>query len=135
MADTVAPEAFGTALNGMLDDYFSGVVASVSAAGERAISKMTQLTQASAPYSSARHRKGRSHFKASIDWRREQGTAVGESVFTWYVKKPNYRLTHLLENPHATRSGGVVAGRRFVRNAYQTVIADYEAEIKEAVKG
>lgn len=131
----IAPETLGQAVNSILDNYITGVNAALDSAGERAITEMTQLTRASAPYSSSRHFRGRPHFKSSIVWRKEDAAAVSESSFTWYVKRPNYRLTHLLENPHATRSGGTVPGRRFVRSAYQQVISRYESDIADAVKG
>ena len=131
----ISPEKLGYAVNELLDLYFRGVTDSINIAGERAITEMTQLTRASAPYSSSRHWRGCPHFKSSIYWREENSTSITGSKFTWYVKKPNYRLTHLLENPHATRSGGTVPGRRFVRSAYQQVISRYESDIADAVKG
>lgn len=53
---------------------------------------------------------------------------------TWYVKAPEYRLTHLLVHGHATRNGGRTRGNPFLRNALNKVLPEYEVKVKEALK-
>ena len=53
---------------------------------------------------------------------------------TWYVKKPHYRLTHLLVHGHATKDGGRTKADPFLQNALNEVLPAYEEAVKEAIK-
>lgn len=48
-------------------------------------------------------------YKRHISYKKTSETSTG-AVYTWYVKDPEYRLTHLLANGHAKRNGGRVEG-------------------------
>lgn len=52
----------------------------------------------------------------------------------WYVRKPHYRLTHLLVKSHPTKNGGSTKANPFLENALGEVLPEYEREIKEVLK-
>ncbi|MBQ5832171.1 MAG: hypothetical protein IIW43_01690 [Selenomonadales bacterium] len=52
----------------------------------------------------------------------------------WYVKKPRYRLAHLLNNGHAVRGGGRVSGDQHVTKATEKAITDFETRVREVVE-
>ena len=51
----------------------------------------------------------------------------------WYVRAPEYRLTHLLAYGHATRNGGRTSANPFLQNAVNKVIPEYEQKVQEAI--
>ena len=51
----------------------------------------------------------------------------------WYVRAPDYRLTHLLAYGHATRNGGRTSANPFLQNAVNKVIPEYEQKVQEAI--
>ena len=52
---------------------------------------------------------------------------------TWYVKAPDYRLTHLLVHGHATKDGGRTKADPFLQNALDEVLPDFERKVEEAI--
>lgn len=55
-------------------------------------------------------------------------------VNTWYVKDPEYRLTHLIKNGHAKRNGGRTKAQDFITNNYEKMERDYEEGVKEVIQ-
>lgn len=51
----------------------------------------------------------------------------------WYVRAPDYRLTHLLVNGHATKDGGRTTPDPFLQNALDKVLPEYEQKVQEAI--
>lgn len=51
----------------------------------------------------------------------------------WYVKAPDYRLTHLIVHGHATKDGGRTAANPFLQNALDKVLPEYEQKVQEVL--
>ena len=56
-----------------------------------------------------------------------------KKVNTWYVKNPEYRLTHLLKNGHAKRNGGRTKAQDFITPNYNKLEEKFEEGIKEVI--
>ena len=52
----------------------------------------------------------------------------------WYVKGPDYRLSHLLNNGHALRDGGRYEGTQFITKATDEVESAYIESLKKAIE-
>jgi len=63
-----------------------------------------------------------------------RGIKFGAMKATWYVKAPDYRLTHLLVHGHEKKNGGRTTPNPFLQNAVDDVTAEYENAIEEAIK-
>lgn len=127
MSKGIKPEQLGDALSDLLGTYNDEVTEKVNDAGRKAGKKLVKLTKATAPVGY------RGAFKKSIALKE---TDAGHRMknFTWYVKPPNHRLTHLLVKGHATKDGGRTKADPFLANALDQVLPDYEKEVEEAVK-
>lgn len=55
-------------------------------------------------------------------------------VNTWYVKDPQYRLSHLLEKGHATRNGGRTRAFNHIGKNEQKAVKDYEKKVEEVIQ-
>jgi hypothetical protein len=128
MANGINPEDLEATLREGLSIYAKEVQASVDACGKRAMRKLVQRTRETAPVGK---RQGQ-NFAASIASKEEKG--VRGSRFIWFVKAPNYRLTHLLVKGHATKDGGRTKPDPFLANALDEVLPTYEKEIEEELK-
>lgn len=127
MSKKIKPTDLGAAISEELTVYHKGVIERVNECGREAIQKLVKLTKAKAP-------KGiRGSYKRNIT-SQEAEAGNGMKSFTWYVKAPDHRLTHLLVHGHATKDGGRTKSDPFLANALDQVLPDYEKDIEEAVK-
>lgn len=128
MGKRVKMEGLGAAIEQELTFYHESIVEKIDQAGDEAVKKLVKLTKASAPVGK------RGSYKRRIAGRRLWKSTRG-SAHAWFVKAPDYRLTHLLIRPHPTPNGGQTKGDPFLKNAVDQVLPEYEAAVKEAVKG
>ena len=126
MSERIKPDALAAAIQQELDTYSKGVRDRVNEAGRAAAAKLKRLTKANAPVASG-------SFKKNIAVK-EETNEMGVKKFIWYVKPPDHRITHLLVHGHATRNGGRTKSNPFLKNALDTVLPEYEEQVKEAVQ-
>jgi hypothetical protein len=124
----VSIECLGAAIAETLELYAADVQERVDEAGAEAMDRLVRETRATAPVGVRKSRK----FAASIS-SKTLPTPTG-ARHVWYVKAPNYRLTHLLVHGHATKNGGRTRADPFLHNALGHVLPEYERAIEEAVQ-
>lgn len=73
------------------------------------------------------------HYRDNISSKKTSDNDRG-ATYTWYVKGSDYRLSHLLENGHATKDGGRVEGTHFIEKASEPILADFEKKVEEAIR-
>ena len=96
---------------------------------------LVKETKATAPRG---RRKGQYRKNITADYtgtKRSARGLRGQNVSAvWYVKAPDYRLTHLLVHGHATKDGGRTNANPFLQNAIDKVIPEYEQKVQEAIQ-
>ena len=128
MAKTVKLEDLGAAIQEELTVYHRDVLERVDTLSAQAAKSLVKKTKATAPKGK---RNGR--YRKSISSKLVRKTDRG-STYAWYVKAPEYRLTHLLVKGHATRDGGRTKANPFLANAVDQVLPQYERDVEEALK-
>lgn len=72
------------------------------------------------------------HYRDSIKSKKYKSSRL--TTYTWYVDGSDYRLSHLLENGHATRDGGRVEGTHFIQKASDPILDQYIKDVEEILK-
>ena len=116
------------AINRELTIYSNEVTEAIKKEAKTHMSQLVKRTRETAPV--GRRQK---HYRDNISSKKTSDTDRG-TTYTWYVKGSDYRLSHLLENGHATRDGGRTRGTHFIANASEPILADYIAKVEEAIK-
>lgn len=124
---SINPSELGSAIAELLAQYHEGVIDGVNAAGKKAVKRLVKLTKSTAP-------KNSGDFAKSITYTTTENPGIRDKKYTWGAKAPHHRITHLLVNGHETVNGGRVPGDPFLENALETVLPEYESDIKEAIK-
>ncbi len=108
--------------------YSQNVIDGVKNEAKKSMGQLVKKTRATAPVG-----KRDKHYRDSISSKKtgENDRAIS---YTWYVKAPNYRLSHLLENGHALRNGGRTTGSHFIQKASDPILEDYIKAVEEVIK-
>jgi hypothetical protein len=116
------------AINNALTEYNENVVIGLKKQTNRAMNDLVKNTKADAPVG-----KREKHYRDHITQRTESETKFGIEKM-WYVKSPDYRLSHLLEYGHATRDGGRTKAYGFIKKNTDRIIDWYLPMIEEIIK-
>lgn len=131
---SISPDALGNAIVELLDIYQNDVEEAVDAAAEKAAAALVEKTQATAPVGvHGKHSKRRRHYRKQITYKK-LSTSRAVPRYLWYVKGPDYRLTHLIVHGHATKNGGRTKANPFLKNACDEVFPQFEADVEKAVQ-
>ena len=137
MARTVRLDQMSAAFEQQLTIYSAEVNAQLETATVEAMNDLVKKTKATAPKATGRFRRNITSDVKQFEKARtsKHGGLHGKVVkSTWYVKAPDYRLTHLLVKGHAKAGGGRVEGDPFLKNALAEVLPAYEKAVEEAIK-
>lgn len=128
MAKTVVGlQGFDKAISKNLRIYGKAVEEAVAEIGQESVKKLVKKTKETAPVG-----KRKKHYKNSIKFKTIKSPR--RTKYIWYVDGPDYRLSHLLENGHATRNGGRTKGTHFIKNASEPILKEYVENVEEAIK-
>lgn len=121
---TVKPEGLANAVQKELDAYAKDTAEAVKKAVQDAADGAVKELKSTSPKKTGRYAKS---------WRqkKEKESSSGEEI-TVYAGR--YQLTHLLENGHAKRGGGRVAGIPHIKPAEQNAIKKLEEGVRKGVE-
>mgnify|MGYP003287961951 FL=1 len=125
MATKVSIDGLSAAIAKELEAYDKSVNEGIRKAVDRSMKQLVQETKGTAPVGH-RHK----HYRDSIT-SKVTNTSLRAYEKTWYVKGPDYRLSHLLNNGHMLRNGDRYPGTGFITKASVSVLHDFEEAIKE----
>lgn len=132
----MADNELSTQMNQILTIYSEEINEKLREVTRASMKQLVKETKATAPRG---RRKGQYKKNITADYRGLKASASGlkgqDVSATWYVKAPDYRLTHLLVYGHATRDGGRTTPNPFLQNARERVVAEYEQKVQEALSG
>ena len=125
----ISLEALASTIQEGLNLYSTNILNGIDQAAKTAVDEMVQTTK----------QRPTRDYRATGKYARCHASQVGENSLTaksriWYVKDPQFRLTHLLNNGHRTRSGGHVSGDHHVTNAAETAMSRFEDEVREVIR-
>lgn len=127
-------EDVGTQMRQVLTLYTEDVNEKLRGLTVESMKALVKETKATAPRG---RRKGQYRRNITADYtgaKRSVRGLRGQNIHaTWYVKAPDYRLTHLLVYGHATKDGGRTRANPFLRNAVDKVVPAYERKVQEAL--
>ena len=123
----IGSEDLASAVLDMLDEYHKDVADGVYRVGHKVIKEMERRTIDTAPIGK------RGEFRPHIASKSKRDR-LDRMTHTWYVKAPEYRLTHLLVHGHKLPRGGKTNPHPFLENAYNEARDEYLDGVEKVIK-
>ena len=129
-------EDFGEQMQRVLTIYSEDINEKIRAITTQTMKQLVKETKATAPRG---RRADKDSYRKHIsgDYRGTRKTARGlrgqDIHAIWYVRAPDYRLTHLLVKGHATSKGTRTRSSPFLHNAREKAVSEYEAKLREVI--
>lgn len=130
----MADNDIGTQMARVLTIYSEDINEKLRAITTETMKKLVKETKATAP----RGRRGkkdayRKHISGDYRGTKKSARGLqGQDIHAiWYVRPPEYRLTHLLVKGHATSKGTRTRANPFLHNARERAVAEYEQKVQE----
>ena len=129
-------EDFGEQMQRVLTIYSEDINEKIRAITTQTMKQLVKETKATAPRG---RRADKDSYRKHIsgDYRGTRKTARGlrgqDIHAIWYVRAPDYRLTHLLVKGHATSKGTRTRSSPFLHNAREKAVSEYESKLREVI--
>lgn len=132
----MADNDLGAELSRVLTIYNEDVNGKLREITTQTMKQFVKDTKATAPR--GRRQKNESYVKhISGDYRGTKASVRGlrgqDIHAIWYVRAPDYRLTHLLVNGHLTSKGTRTRSSSFLHDARERAVSEYEAKVREVL--
>lgn len=122
----ISISSFSQAVADVLKDYNRDVIENTKNIIHDVSKEFKSNTKKDAP------RGQRNKYNKYIDVKTTYDSISGVTD-TWYVKDPEYRLTHLIKNGHQTRNGGRTKGNDFIDKNYSKAEKEIEERISKEI--
>ena len=129
MVKRTSVEQISKAISNELKLYSSSITEGMKKVNDECMKEFISDTKRDAPKSTS---KRRGTFAKNITSKTTLETP-NKKVNTWYVKDPEYRLTHLIKNGHAKRNGGRTKAQDFITPNYDKLEKNFDEGIKEVI--
>lgn len=131
----MANSELNTQLNQVLTIYSEDINEKLRGVTRESMKQLVKETKATAPRG---RRNGQYRKQITADYSGLKSSARGlrgqDVNAVWYVKAPDYRLTHLLVYGHLKRNGvDHTRANPFLQNARDKVVAEYEQKVQEVL--
>ena len=123
--ESISIDNLDKALKEVLEEYSSEIRDDVKTITHQVSEQFKEETKKDAP------RGYRKKFYKHIDIKQNE-TLDGVSDI-WYVKDPEYRLTHLIKNGHQKVNGGRTKSNDFIDRNYEKAEKEFEEKIVEVI--
>ena len=124
----ISIEGLSSAIERELTIYSNEITEGIKRETKNTANKLVKKTKETAPVGNRSK-----HYRDNIASRKLEENDRG-ATYQWYVKGPDYRLSHLLENGHATRDGERTRATHFIKNASEPILKEYEEKIEEVCR-
>lgn len=129
---TIEPDKLASALDDILEEYrqeaFDGIRKEVKAS----MKTLVKRTKSEAPKRELSGRAAGTYAK-NITSKITYQSPTGYQE-TWYVKPPEYPLTHLLDKGHALRQGGRAKGSGWLTRASAEETKVFELAVRQVIE-
>lgn len=126
MAKNISVNNLSKELKNILNDYNTEICEKKKKIIHEVSDNFKKNTKKDAP------RGKRKKFYKHIDVKKTQDSAF-ETTDTWYVKDPEYRLTHLIKNGHQTRNGGRTKSNDFIDKNFDIAEKELTKKIEDMI--
>ena len=125
MAEKISIDELASAIMESMTDYADMATDKVKSAVKKTAKSVKEDISANAPKRTGKYAKS---------WTTKTTKETASSLEVTVHSSNRYQLAHLLENGHAKRGGGRVAGRPHIAPAEQKGITELEREIERSLQ-